>query len=207
MFSQNQLAALTELLRAGAAETTAALSRWLGRPARMTVERVDQLTLHDATEVLGDSEVPVGACVMEMRGRITGQLILAFDDASGLNLADLLLGNPTGTAQSWTEIERSAAQETANIVGCAYLNALARFFHDGGRTHEVLPSPPRFTHDYAQSLLQFALMNQAAASDVVFLTETEFNIDGAPVNWKLLFIPDAESLPAIAGIPSLERPD
>ena len=32
------------------------------------------------------------------------------------------------------------------------------------------------------------------ASDLVFLTRTEFRIEGAPVNWNLLFVPDAESL-------------
>lgn len=200
MFTSTQLVALADLFRAGAVETTTALSRWLDRPAQMTVERVDQFTLHDATEVLGDSESPVAACVMEMHGRITGQLILAFDDVSGLSLADLLLGNPAGTAKSWTELERSAAQETANIVGCAYLNSLARLFQESESSHEVLPSPPRFTHDYPQSLLEFALMNQAAASDVVFLTETEFNIDGAPVNWKLLFVPDSASLTVLADV-------
>ncbi len=200
MLSPEQLTALTDLFRIGATEATAALSRWLGRPARMTVERVDQLALADATEVLGDSESPIAACVMSMRGRVTGQLILAFDDASGLSLADLLLEKPAGTSTTWGEIERSAAQETANIVGCAYLNALSRSFHDGTATHEVLPSPPQFTHDYPQSLLQFALMNQAAASDLVFLTETQFHIDGSPVNWNLLFIPDADCVTTIENL-------
>jgi hypothetical protein len=37
-------------------------------------------------------------------------------------------------------------------------------------------------------------MNQAAASDVVFLTRTEFRIEGAPVQCDLLLVPDAESL-------------
>ena len=166
----------------------------------MTVERVEQLALHDATEVLGDSEAPIAACVMAMRGRITGQLILAFDDASGLSLADLLLDHSPGTSTSWGEIERSAAQETANIVGCAYLNALSRSFHDAAATHEVLPTPPHFTRDYAQSLLEFALMNQAAAADVVFLTETQFHIDGSPVNWNLLFIPDADCVATLESL-------
>lgn len=207
MLSSCQLSALTDLFRVGATGATTALSRWLGRPARMTVERVEELALYDATEVLGDSESPIAACVMAMHGRITGQLILAFDDASGLSLADLLLGKPPGTSTAWTEIERSAAQETANIVGCAYLNALSQFFHDGTSTHELLPSPPRFTRDYAQSLLQFSLMNQAVTSDVVFLTETQFHIDGAPVNWNLLFVPDANGLQALSGMLSVEKSD
>lgn len=203
MFTPAQVTALTELFRVGATEATVALSRWLGRPASMAVERVEQLALHDATEVLGDSEAPIAACIMAMEGRITGQLILAFDDVSGLSLADLLLGNPAGTSTQWSEIERSAAQETANIVGCAYLNALSRFLHDATTTHEVLPTPPRFTRDFAQSILEFALMNQAAASDFVFLTETQFHIDGAPVNWNLLFIPDSQSVPALEGLLNL----
>jgi chemotaxis protein CheC len=207
MLSPPQLSSLTALFRVGATGATTALSRWLGRPARMTVERVEQLALHDATEVLGDSELPIAACVMAMQGRITGQLILAFDDASGLSLADLLLGKPAGTSTAWSEVERSAAQETANIVGCAYLNSLSRSLHDGTATQEVLPSPPRFTRDYAQSLLQFALMNQAATSDVVFLTETQFHIDGAPVNWNLLFIPDDHGLQALTGTLSVEEPE
>jgi hypothetical protein len=42
--------------------------------------------------------------------------------------------------------------------------------------------------------MQFALMNQAAATDVVFLTRTEFRIGDSPVNCNLLFVPDANCL-------------
>ena len=192
MLNSTQLLKLGDLFRAGAEQATLALSRWLDRPARITIERVEQLSLYEATDVLGESEEPIAACVMELRGELVGQLILAFDDASGLGLADLLLAQPLGTAHEWGEIERSAAQETANIVGCAYLNALSRLA--GGQGRELLPDPPRLVRDYPQALLQFSLMNQASTSDVVFLTETRFHIDGSPVNWNLLLIPDTPSV-------------
>lgn len=192
MLDPRQLQQLHRLFGTGAEQATLALSRWLDRPARITVERVEQLPLNQATDVLGDSESPIAACVMPLRGELQGQLILAFDDSSGLGLTDLLLGHPLGTAQSWGEIERSAAQETANIVGCAYLNALSRLAPGQGR--ELLPDPPHFVRDYPQALLQFALMNQASQGDVVFLTETRFHIDGSPVNWHLLLIPDTPSV-------------
>jgi chemotaxis protein CheC len=200
MLSEPQLAALTVVFRAGAADATIALSRWLGKPAQISVERVEQLPLHDATEVLGEADAPLAACVMVIHGRVTGQLIMAFDDRSGLCLADLLLARPTGTSTSWTALERSAAEETANIVGCAYLNALSRHFQGAAEGDEVLPTPPKLTHDFAQSLIQFAVMNQAAASDMVFLTRTQFSIDGSPVHWSLLFVPDAECLPTLESI-------
>lgn len=192
MLEPNQLQQLHRLFGTGAEQATLALSRWLDRPARITVERVEQLPLNQATDVLGDSESPIAACVMQLQGELHGQLILAFDDASGLGLTDLLLGHPLGTAKTWGEIEHSAAQETANIVGCAYLNALSRLAAGQGR--ELLPAPPHFVRDYPQALLQFALMNQATHGDVVFLTETRFHIDGSPVNWNLLLIPDTPSV-------------
>jgi chemotaxis protein CheC len=200
MLTTSQLHLLTNYLRLGAADASIALSRWIGRNALISVERVEQLGLQDATSVLGVSEEPVAACIMTMNGHLTGQLIMLFDDASGLALTDILTEQPVGTAKIWGELERSAALETANIIGCAYLNAISRLLRDGHSSHEILPSPPKFHQDYAQSLLQFALMDQAMASDTVFLTETQFSIENSPANWVLMFVPDAESLPHLESI-------
>lgn len=195
MLADEQLAALTTLFRHGSDDASLALSRWLGRPSRISVEQVEQVPLSEATEVLGDAEAPICFCAMGLKGRVTGELILAFDDASGLALADLLLGNRLGTSTQWGELEQSAALETANIIGCAYLNSLARYFPESSAdTQALVPTPPKFARDFAESLMQFALMNQAMASDLAFLTRTEFRIEDAPVNCNLLFVPDAECL-------------
>lgn len=198
MLSEQQLRALTGLFRHGSDEASVALSKWLGRPSRISVEQVEQIPLADATEVLGDQETPVCACSMTLTGPLGGQLLLVFDDASGLALADLLLEKPVGTSSEWDEIRKSAALETANIIGCAYLNSLSRCVPGTESwSPEMLPSPPRFTRDFAEAVLEFALMNQAMASDLVFLTRTEFRIENSPVNCNLLFVPDAECLAAL----------
>src|SRR5689334_865993 len=150
MLSQRQLSDLTRLFQHGSDDASRALSTWLSKPARVSVERVEQLALADATTVLGDEDAPICACSMGLRGRCTGQLILAFDDKSGLELADILLGRRSGASADWGPVEESAALETANIVGCAYLNSLSRDFPDrGSDSQELLPSPPRFTRDFA----------------------------------------------------------
>jgi chemotaxis protein CheC len=161
----------------------------------VTVDAVEQLALHDATHVLGLGEEPICFCSAELHGRLTGELILAFDDASRLALADILLGRPPGTARRWDELETSAALETTNIVGCAYLNALAKLLPPSSSGDAaLLPAPPRFQRDFAASLLQFALLPQAAAADHVFLAGSTLQIDGSPLTWTLLLIPDADSL-------------
>jgi hypothetical protein len=37
-------------------------------------------------------------------------------------------------------------------------------------------------------------MAQVVATDHVLVAQTEFQIDGDPVDWTLLFVPDAESM-------------
>ena len=108
-----------------------------------------------------------------MSGLLTGEMILAFDDASGLALADMLLDQPQGTTNEWTEMAMSAAMETTNILCCAYLNSLSREFFQSGESSELLPSPPKFSRDFAESLLEFALMGQAIASDQVIVAQNE----------------------------------
>ena len=92
-------------------------------------------------------------------------------------------------------METSAALETANILYCAYLNSLSRAFGtDREGASELIPSPPRFSRDFAESLVQFALMAQIGANDHVLLARTQFHIGGTPVDWTLLLVPDAESM-------------
>lgn len=194
VLSEPQLDVLAQLLHGGAWEASTALERWIGKPTSISVDSVEQLPLSEATSVLGTGDEPVAFCVAAMGGRLTGQLILAFDDASGLMLADLLLDQPRGTAAGWGEMETSAALETTNIVGSTYLNALARTLPAGSGTSELLLSPPRFSHDYAESLIEFALMAQIVASDTVLLARARFRIDDDPVAWTMLLVPDARSM-------------
>jgi len=91
VLSASQVDALNRVLHDGAAQAALALSKWLGKPAKIQVDSVEQLPLSQAAVVLGAGDDPICFCEARMEGRLTGQLILAFDDASGLALADLLL--------------------------------------------------------------------------------------------------------------------
>jgi chemotaxis protein CheC len=196
---------LTTIFDRGAASASDALSRWLGRPVRLVVSGVDQLALEEASEILGPGDQLVAACVMELTEALTGQLILLFKDRSGLALVDMLLGQPVGSTLSWGELEQSAAKETTNIVGCAYLNALAAHLpaltsSSGSDTEALVPGPPHFRHEFAASLLEFALMDQAVRSDQVLLIKSSFSIDDARLDWSLLFVPSGESLETLCAV-------
>jgi chemotaxis protein CheC len=200
---------LSSIFERGAEDASAALSKWLDQPATIRTCEVDEVDIAEAAELLGPADELVAACSMELLGRITGNLLLVFEDRSGLALADLLLRQPAGTAKGWGELEQSAANETANIVGCAYLNSLAAHLPrtDGDLVDAdatILPSPPSFRHEFAGSLLQFALMDQALELDRLILIKTRFEADERRLDWSLLLVPSSESLGWLASALSAE---
>ncbi len=185
----------SELFKQAAAKASEAMSKWLGRPARIEVNLVSSLPLAEAENVFGSKDAPLVACVMHIRGMFSGLLVLTSDDSSGLSLADLLLGREPGSSREWTEIERSAAIETANIIGCAYLNSMASDPASGAAEAGggLLPSPPTFLRDYAAAVMEGILMVQASHAEHIFLTQTRLEVDRMPGNCSLLFIPEADS--------------
>ncbi|MFO0951953.1 MAG: chemotaxis protein CheC [Isosphaeraceae bacterium] len=196
--SETQKRLLATIFERGAESAAQALSSWLGRPVHLAVSEVEQVPLEEASEVLGPGDSLVACCAMALSGSLEGQILLVFEDRAGLALADLLLQQPAGTSTSWGELERSAAMETANIVGCAYLNSLAAHMPTpAGSASPLVPGPPSFRHEFAASLLEFAVMDQAATTDRVLLINTQFRAEQTRLDWSLLFVPSGDSLRAL----------
>ncbi len=202
-FNQHQLEVLQAAFHRGAADASLALSKWIDRRAVMSLEAIDQLPLADATELLGGEESPLCFGSMKMPTALPGELIVAFDDPSGLALADMVLSQPADTSTEWGEMQISAALESTNILCCAYLNAIvAEIGSKDNRLSELIPEPPVFRRDFAVSLLEFALMGQAIARDQVVVVRTKFEVDGEPLNWTLLWVPEAEALKTLSKLTS-----
>ncbi len=175
------------------------------------MSEVELVDLARSAELLGPADSLVAACTMGLTGPMTGLLLLVFEDRSGFALVDLLLHQAMGTTTSWGELEESAAKETTNIVGCAYVNALATDLL-GILTHEpnamesidtedtLVPTPPLFVQEFAGSLLEFALMEQAIERDQVLLLHTRFGAgkERFRLDWTLLFIPSSATLHGLA---------
>ncbi len=210
-----QLHLLRMIFDRGTEAASQALSKWLREELRLTMNTVCEVEIQQAVELLGPPESLVAACSMGLTGQLTGLILLVFKDSSGLALTDLLLHQKIGTSITWGEIEESAAKETANIVGCAYVNALAAHLpstpalllseneNQAAATTgsgDLVPTPPTFVHEFAGSLLQFAFMEQAVVLDQVLVIRSELRADRPELNldWTLLFVQSRESRHALA---------
>lgn len=187
-----QLAALRKILEQGSRQASRALAQWLGRDSVVELHALQQRSLAEATEILGQADQPLFFGMVAMQGGLTGHMALAFDEASGRALVDLLV-DADGAGDDWNELAKSAVLETTNIVSCAYLNALTDCLGERG-AGELLPTAPEFRQEFAECLMQFALMDQALAADTVLVASTRFELDATPLMWTLLFLPDATSL-------------
>jgi chemotaxis protein CheC len=195
----SQLDRLTVLFHLGASVASEALSKWLESKALVEIDALKQLSLEEASALLGAADLPWCACVMGVEGSLTGKLLFCFDDASGLQLAQYLTGESPASAPAiepaqWSELQRSAALETANIVGSAYVSSLANMMS----LVSLMPTPPQFVRDFAASLIESAVMDQMVALDQVLFARTQFHIDDSPIQWSLLLVPDPDSLQALA---------
>lgn len=200
LFNERQWQTLERAFHEGSAEASQALATWVGKPSVVEIDAIEQLPIAEAGELLGASDELICFCSTTVQGPLSGEMIFGFDDQGGFALADLILSQPPGTTTEWTELAQSAAMETTNILCCAYLNALSRQLSAASGSSELLPTPPRFSREFAGSLMQFAIMGQAMTSDHVVAVRTRFEIDGTPCHWSLLLVPDMET---IASLPRL----
>lgn len=193
--NRQHLERLGRAFHRGAEEASSALSGWLKAPTRMTVDAADQCPLSDVAQVLGDPDQVICLCLMEMQGTLSGHMLLGFDDASGLALADLVLTRATDSSTEWGEVETSCVLETMNIAGSAYLNGLVRelsSYHS--EPLELMPTSPVFLRDFAESLLESAFVDQATTESQAVFARSRFEHDGQAYSWTLLLIPSPESL-------------
>ena len=175
---------LHQLFAAATHDASAAMCRWTDGLITLSLDEVRELPLEDACRELDIEDELLTMVVLTLEGEIGGAMILTFDNTNGRQLVASLLASEVNDSPEWSELEKSALTETGNILGCAYMNALTRLIDA-----ELVPSAPYFLQDYGASVLQQALMAQAADCDRALVCRTGFHREGEELNWRVLFVP------------------
>ena len=189
-----QLDALKEVENIGAGHAATALSLMTNRRIMISVPKISVTRLEDVAELLGDPREVVAAILLHMLGDLTGRTLLVFPEPSAKRLCDLLLARPSGTTQTFGELEQSSLKEAGNILCGAYMNALSSFMG-----MMLLPSVPSLVIDSAATVLTSTYLNFGSDRDYVFCVETTFDFvaDSETLQGHFLLVPDFASLRAI----------
>ncbi|REJ36261.1 MAG: hypothetical protein DIU82_05140 [Bacillota bacterium] len=161
-----------------------ALSEFLDTRLKWTAEvRISSHRLAQLPALCGPEDTPVAAAFFEVRGDLTGYLLLAIPEKPAQEMVKQLLGVIGGGADQ--ELVDSTLGELGNVVGSAFLNVLA---DRHGIT--VVPSPPQVTWDMVGALLAtLAGALAVQAGDEWPVVHTQLQTSGADLPLFLIWIP------------------
>ncbi|MFZ5641381.1 MAG: chemotaxis protein CheC [Bacillota bacterium] len=187
-----QLDAFREIGTIGAGNGATALSQMMNKKIRMTVPSVRILPFAEVPEVVGGAEMVVAGIFNTVSGTAPCNILFLLPLESALVLVDILMGRPVDTTKEIGEFDKSALAEVVNIVGAAYLSALANF-----TGLEFIPSVPAVAVDMAGAILDVVLINAGAVGDHVLFMETEFSEMEENVTGNFFLLPEEGSLEKI----------
>lgn len=187
-FSADQMDALKEVVSIGAGNAATALSQLVKKKVNISVPDLKIVPLEDAHSVFGAPESLVTSVYLQLLGDITGVILLSFEEASALQLANILLGKKDG-GKDLDEMRQSALKETATIIAGSYLNAMSKFLK-----MNFLISNPSFVRDMAGAIVNNVLAETSKEAEVALIMETEFMIADCTISAYFFFVPETGSL-------------
>lgn len=119
--------ALQEVTSIGAGQAVTALARLVGRPVQMDVPEAwfgaSPGAIADFLGALGED---LFAVAVQLDGLLGGNLVVALPERDAERLATAL-GHPPGPSpEAWGTLAESALLEVGNVVGSAFVSAIAR---------------------------------------------------------------------------------
>lgn len=184
--------ALSKVARDGAMRAGRGLTGLLGQEIAIEVPEVRMGTRADACEAVGGPETVVLGSYLSLSGDISGHVMLLFPVGRALRCVDLMCGQPDGTTREADELACSAIGELGNIVGSAFVNALA---DSAGLA--IHPSPPAILNDMAMALVQTIYAEILSQGGEVVMIDTVFDDRRGRAAGLLIVAPDPSCMPRL----------
>ena len=182
-FTEVQLDALRELANIGSGTAATALSSMVGRPIDVSVPNALAVPLADAVDEVGAPGDEATGIVLPIVGDLDAIVLMLFRPSAAATVCGLLGVEPG------TELGRSALSEIGNILGTAYVNALAAI-----TGLEIEPAPPQAATDMLGAIVDSVLAQNAAAQDVALLLDSALIVENEACSFSVLLVPTAESV-------------
>jgi chemotaxis protein CheC len=181
---QFTLANWANLAKVGSATAVSGLSQMVNRDFKISALNIEEVSLRNATNLIGKSEDKVIGVYLLFTGNTSGHILLAFQPKTAYELIDMAMGVPTGTTSNMGEMERSVLGEMGNIVGTFFLNGVADCV--GLR---LMPSPPAVVEDMAGALIDSVLAEAFDQNESLFVIKLLFSATGQEIEGRFLVLP------------------
>jgi chemotaxis protein CheC len=181
-YTEVQLDALRELSNIASGTAATALSQLLGREVDLSVPHVLSLPFAEAVEACGAPDQPVAGVVIPVVGDMEAKVLLLIPAEHSEAICTML------GLEARSELGESALREIGNILGCAYLGALAEM------TGLVLePEPPHLVTDMLGAIVASLLAQSAGESNTALVLDSNLDVADAACSLSFLLVPTCGS--------------
>lgn len=193
--SAYQLDALKEIGTIGSATAATALAEMIAVKVEISVPEVSLIPIERVATLLNGAEKIFFVLDMEIKGDIGGRIFLLLSPNDARFLASALLGKTKEEIDTDDDFFKSALKEVCNILGGAYVSALADLTN-----MTVMLSSPSMAMDMVGAILDFILIQIAQDSEEALYIKTDLQVKGLNMEGLFLLFPNSESLKKIFDI-------
>jgi len=190
-----QLDVLKEIGTIGSATAATALADMVQSKVDISVPQVSLVPLENLSTILASAEKLYFVLDMEIKGDIAGRIFLLLSPEDAKFLASALLGKSKDELDFKDDMFRSSLQEACNILGGAYVSALADMTN-----FTILTSIPSLAMDMVGAILDFIFIQIAQTSEEALFIKTDLQVRGLSMEGLFLLFPTSDSLQRIFNV-------
>jgi chemotaxis protein CheC len=161
----------------------------LGQELSVIDPEIKLVPLMRIASIAGGPEDEVVGIYLRAEGDLGTQFMLVIPIQRALELVDLLLDQPIGTADYLGSLERSALAEVGNMTATFFMNSVAAI---SGLS--LRPTPPAVMVDMVGAILDIIIATTGGITDQVLMLSTKFILGTREVEADFWVIPDENTL-------------
>ncbi len=183
--SFEKLEVFTDMTKEGAEKAATNISSMTGIETNVNISRMTLLPIEDIPREVGNKRY-VGN-VMEFEGKLSGHLVILFDQL-GRAVVDSLV--PMETDGEWGSTEQGALKELGNIMTSGFIDGWANVLDA-----EIKHKPPEFVADTGESILSPITAKIAESDDHAFMLDSSIQTNSDQVfTCQMLALPRRDEL-------------
>ena len=190
--SLNQLDVLKEIGTIGSATAATALADMIAAKVEISVPEVSLIPIENIARLLQGVDKLFFVLDMEIKGDIGGRIFLLLAPEDARFLSGALLGKAQEEIDFKDDLFKSSLKEVCNILGGAYVSALADM-----TSMTILTSIPSLAMDMIGAILDFIFIQIAQDSEEALFIKTDMQVRGLSMQGLFLLFPDTPSLKKI----------
>jgi|SRR6056297_92841 len=190
--NEMQRDALQEVANIGASHAATSLSKMVNKPIQVGIPRIDVVPIEKSIETVPQTD-PVVGVFLPMSQETPLYVMVLLSKESAFYLANLLLNQPEGTRDDFSEMEESALMEVSNVMMSSFFNSITQLINVS-----MIPGPPVIAFDMPAAILDYALIKVGSVANQVLLFETAVSEEGINTfDVNMFLIPEPQTIDLI----------